>query len=182
MNAGQICMSTERVFVAASRYDELCASLRTAWATLEQKQSRALFTDASANRTCDLVDQAISLGIKPVLDDVVKSRTADSSLVRPQIYGPATPEMSIFREETFGPVSVIISIPDKGRSEEDVLREMIKLANESDYGLSASVWGAAEDKARWVASKLDSGAVHINSPVSFRQRDLFLRLDRLDLS
>lgn len=154
-------MSTERIFVFESQYERLCSALRDAWATVDNKQRKILFSETSTKHVDGLIDDAVTKGIKPILD---QDQSQDGG-ISPQIYGPATPDMGIYLQETFGPVSVIITIPDEGRTNDQVIDEMVSLANDSEYGLSASVWDQ-EIRARAVAAKLQSGAVHVNSPVS----------------
>jgi succinate-semialdehyde dehydrogenase/glutarate-semialdehyde dehydrogenase len=68
-----------------------------------------------------------------------------------------TPEMRVFREETFGPVAAVIRVPDE--------QAAIELANDSDFGLGASVWTADVDRGRRVAEQVQSGMVFVNAIV-----------------
>jgi aldehyde dehydrogenase (NAD+) len=74
--------------------------------------------------------------------------------VKPTVLAGVTPEMRIWREETFGPVATITSY--------DSAEQAIQLANDTDYGLSATISGDPA-KASEVASKLRAGLVSINS-------------------
>jgi len=74
---------------------------------------------------------------------------------RPTLLTEITPEMPVYQEETFGPVAVVIPF--------DTVDEAIKLANDTAYGLGASIWSKDIDKAKRVASQLETGAVFINS-------------------
>jgi acyl-CoA reductase-like NAD-dependent aldehyde dehydrogenase len=166
-------MSTERILVTKSRYDELTAALASTWQALGNSQNRALFTPASARRFNSLVTDSKERGATNVLtiDNDETVTDTGGSFVAHAILGPATPEMALWKEESFGPVSVIICVDDDGRSTEDVIEEMISIANESDYGLTAAVWGADVSRAQRVARRLETGAVHINSPVSLAERE-----------
>nr|XP_031860276.1 uncharacterized protein CI109_004160 [Kwoniella shandongensis]KAA5527348.1 hypothetical protein CI109_004160 [Kwoniella shandongensis] len=163
MNAGQLCMSTERVLVPRSRYDDLVAALRDAWASVKQKEPRALFSSVSTCRVRNLIKDAIARGAEPLTgpwkEDI-------GNLVTPIILGSGTAEMKIFREESFGPVSIVIPIEDDGLTNEQVTDHMVALANDSDYGLTASVWSTDLQLAQDVARRLECGAVHINSPTA----------------
>lgn len=75
---------------------------------------------------------------------------------RPTIFSDVTPEMTIAREEIFGPVLVIISY--------DTVDEAVRIANDTVYGLSAQVQGRDMDQARRVAAQIRSGQVHLNYP------------------
>ena len=74
--------------------------------------------------------------------------------VKPTVFADVTPEMTLFREEIFGPVLSITTYS----SEE----EAIELANDSEYGLSGGVWSGDLDRAMDVAKKLRTGQVSIN--------------------
>lgn len=162
LNAGQICMSTERVFVTASRYDELVAALRKEWAGYEKKQAHALFTTRSAERVKDLVADAYAHG---AADLIAEERTANGhggDLLYPTILSPIDKSMRLYTEESFGPTLAIVVIPDSGRTETEVLDDMVAQANDTEYGLSSSVWGRDTARAAKVAGKIECGAIHIN--------------------
>jgi acyl-CoA reductase-like NAD-dependent aldehyde dehydrogenase len=74
--------------------------------------------------------------------------------VRPTIFASVRPEMTIAREEIFGPVLSIIAYAD----EDDAIR----VANDTAYGLAGAVWSADEERARWVARQLRTGQVDVN--------------------
>ncbi|WOO83199.1 Vanillin dehydrogenase [Vanrija pseudolonga] len=162
LNAGQICMSTERVFVTASRYDELVAALRKDWAGYEKKQAHALFTARSAERVKDLVADAYAHG---AADLIAEERTANGrggNSLYPTILSPIDKSMRLYTEESFGPTLAIVVIPDEGRSEAEVLDDMVAQANDTEYGLSSSVWGRDTARAAQVAGRIECGAIHIN--------------------
>jgi acyl-CoA reductase-like NAD-dependent aldehyde dehydrogenase len=74
--------------------------------------------------------------------------------VRPTVFADVTPEMTVFREEIFGPVLCITTYSNE--------EEAIELANDSEYGLSGGVWSGDEERAMRVARKLRTGQVSIN--------------------
>ena len=74
--------------------------------------------------------------------------------VRPTVFADVTPQMTIFREEIFGPV---LSISTYSTEE-----EAIAMANDSEYGLSGGVWSGDEERAMRVARKMRTGQVSIN--------------------
>lgn len=162
MNAGQICMSTERIIVPASKHDALVAALRSSWDTVKVKQPRALFQSASGERVNRLFDDAISKGAKPILDQAGKAPS--TAFFEPTIIGPVDPSMALYTEESFGPIAVVVTVPDSGRSDDAVIDEMVAIANDTDYGLSAGVWGKDLARAEKVARRMESGAVHVNGP------------------
>ncbi|BEI95945.1 hypothetical protein CcaverHIS631_0108940 [Cutaneotrichosporon cavernicola] len=164
MNAGQICMSSERVIVPASRYDELVAAIQKAWEGA-RGPARALFSTASAARVRELVQDAKGKGASDILAAAESEGEGEGegAHVQPLILGPVHDEMRLHTEESFGPLCVLIPMPDQG-GEEALIDEMVKLANDTEYGLSASVWGEDLERAEAVARRIDAGAVHINSP------------------
>jgi succinate-semialdehyde dehydrogenase/glutarate-semialdehyde dehydrogenase len=77
--------------------------------------------------------------------------------VRPMVLTGVTPEMPVFREETFGPVAAIMRVSGE--------EEAIAAANDSQFGLGASVWTQDLDRARRVADRVEAGMVFVNSIV-----------------
>ena len=168
MNAGQLCMSTERVFVCESQYDRLVQALRESWKTMKKPQARALFTETSAHNVRRLLEDATSKGASALLEDGSDKNEDGNAFIRPTIIGPGSATMHLYRDESFGPVALIIKVADQGRDEGEIIEEMLEKANETPYGLTAAVWSKDLDKAKSVARRLDCGAVHINAPVSLR--------------
>ena len=74
--------------------------------------------------------------------------------MEPTLLANVTPEMRAFHEELFGPVAVVYRVADKD--------EAIALANGSEFGLSAAVFGADATETQYVADRLESGMVYIN--------------------
>lgn len=167
MNSGQICMSTERILVGRDRYDDLVKALQLAWKTRPPTRGRRLFSLAHEGGVRTLVQDAKQHGAVNVLqtDDQpagVKGHTHGEEIA-PMILGPATPEMRIYIQETFAPIAIIIPVD---RSGNDLVDNMVDISNASEYGLTASVWGADLTRATAVAKRLEAGAVHINTPAS----------------
>ena len=74
--------------------------------------------------------------------------------VKPTVFADVTPEMTIFREEVFGPVLSVTTYTDE--------EEAVALANDSEYGLSGGVWSKDIDRAMSVARKMRTGQISIN--------------------
>lgn len=99
------------------------------------------------------VSDAIARGAKPIIPG---GRMAGKGyMYSPTVLCNVTKDMKVMREETFGPVAPIITV----KTEE----EAIELANDSEFGLGASVWSQDRDRAMKIASELETGMVGINS-------------------
>jgi aldehyde dehydrogenase (NAD+) len=108
-----------------------------------------LINDKQAAKVKAQLDDAVARGAKVHLGGKVEGR-----YVQPTILTGVTPEMKIYQEETFGPVVPVIPF----RSDE----EAIRLANDSEYGLSSGVMTGDEQRGLAIANKLDTGNCHIN--------------------
>ena len=143
MHQGQICMSTERIVAVdsvagevASRLGEKAAALRVGDPRDPETEIGPLITAESLARVGELVDDARSHGA-----DVVTGGEADGPCYKPTVLAGVTPEMRIYHEESFGPVVGIVSV--------DGPEEAVRVANDTEYGLAASVFGAGRaDGAR----------------------------------
>jgi succinate-semialdehyde dehydrogenase / glutarate-semialdehyde dehydrogenase len=160
-NSGQSCIAAKRFIVEASVVDEFQTALV---ATME-----AMKVGDPADRTTQVGPMARKDLADHVMDQVGRSvesgariltggqRRSPGFYVTPTVLANIRPGMPAFDEETFGPVAAVIS------AKED--HEMIQLANQSRYGLGASIWSKDLDRANRIASKIDSGCVFINSAV-----------------
>lgn len=157
MNQGQVCMSTERLIVDESVADEFVERLAARVTGLSAGDPRgdhplgAMVDERSAERVTTLVEDATSKGAV-----VVTGGERQGTIVQPGLIDNATPEMAIYIEESFGPVKSVIRV-----SGED---EAIRVANDTEYGLSAAVFSRDIQRALNVASRIESGICHINGP------------------
>ncbi|CAI0644687.1 unnamed protein product [Colletotrichum noveboracense] len=156
MNAGQICMSTERIIVHESIADNFHKALVVA--TRDHFGSKdstpVLVTVASARRNRDLVADAMSKGAtsmtpKEQLGGLPETRMA------PMLLKDVNKKMTLYQTESFGPSVSLFTF----KSED----EAVSLANDTKYGLSASVFTRDLGAAFRIGESLESGAVHINS-------------------
>jgi acyl-CoA reductase-like NAD-dependent aldehyde dehydrogenase len=156
VNQGQVCMSTERIIVDKKIADVFVNKLkeRTLSVKFGKSESDAdigeVIDSASANRINDLITDALDKGAIKVTGEENRD-----TLISPIIINHVTPEMKIFHEEIFGPVVAISHFTN--------IEEAIVLANQSDYGLSAAVFGKDIARALVVAKRIESGICHINS-------------------
>jgi len=158
MNQGQICMSTERLIVdesVADAFVEAFAARASAlrWGAPAEGHAPlgAVVDRATVERLKVLVDDAVARGAR-----LVAGGTGDGVFFAPTVLDHVTPEMKLFREESFGPVVGVTRV--RG------VDEAVRLANDTEYGLSAAVFGRDVERALQVADRIDAGMVHVNSP------------------
>jgi acyl-CoA reductase-like NAD-dependent aldehyde dehydrogenase len=157
MNQGQICMSTERIIVDEKIADAFVAKLAAKSAKLPAGDPRghvvlgSLVDLAPAERMDAFIKDATEKGAK-----VVAGGKRTGTVVEATIVDRVTPTMRIYQEESFGPVKPVIRV--KGDE------EAIRVANDTEYGLSSAVFSADVRRAMAVAKRLHAGICHINGP------------------
>jgi acyl-CoA reductase-like NAD-dependent aldehyde dehydrogenase len=157
MNQGQICMSTERVIVDRSIAAELSSRLAARASALvvgppddPASQLGPLVHTAARDHVLALIEDARAQGA-----EVLAGGSADGLYVQPTVLRGVTDQMRIYQEESFGPVVSVI--------EADGVDEAVRVANDTEYGLSAAVFGGGGGTALEVARRIRSGICHINS-------------------
>jgi len=150
-------MSTERVVADAAVAGEFGAMLAARAARLVVGDPREQATeigpvvdDAARERILELIADARAKGAQ-----VLAGGDADGNLVAPTVLAGVTPGMRIYGEESFGPIVAIVAAdgPD----------EAVRIANDTEYGLSAAVFGGDVDSALAIARRIESGICHVNS-------------------
>ncbi len=156
MNSGEICMSTERVIADRSVAGELSARLAARASALvvgppgdPASQVGPLVHAAARDHVLALIADARDRGA-----EILAGGTADGLYVRPTVLRGVTAEMRIYHEESFGPVVSVIEV--------DGTDEAVRVANDTEYGLSAAVFGRDAAAALQVARRIRSGICHIN--------------------
>jgi acyl-CoA reductase-like NAD-dependent aldehyde dehydrogenase len=156
MNQGQICMSTERLIVHEKvadafmrRLAEKAASLKCGNPRSDGTEVGSLIGMEAAERVDQLLLDAVSKGAR-----VVAGGSREATVMRPTILDGVRPDMKIYHEESFGPVVSII----RARNDE----ESIRIANDTQYGLTASVFSQNIARALAIARRVQSGMCHIN--------------------
>ncbi|KAH7141467.1 Aldehyde/histidinol dehydrogenase [Dactylonectria estremocensis] len=155
MYSGQICMSTERIIAHKSIRTALEEKLKQNVDAIFSSGGDApiLIADRAVDKNKDLVKNAVSKGAKLVCGDVDAAETTSSRL-RPIIVSEVKPGMDIYATESFGPTVSVIEF--------DTEEEALKIANDTEYGLSAAVFSKDLRRALRLAKKIETGAVHIN--------------------
>ena len=155
MNQGQICMSTERIIVDEKVADAFVAKLAAKANHLPAGDPRghvvlgSLIDLAPAERMDALIKDAVAKGGK-----VVAGGKRTGTVVDATVIDNVTSSMRLYNEESFGPVKPIIRV--KG------VDEAVRVANDTEYGLSSAVFGADVMRAMAVAKRLHTGICHIN--------------------
>jgi acyl-CoA reductase-like NAD-dependent aldehyde dehydrogenase len=154
MHAGQICMSTERILVDDSLADEFTERLAAAASGLTVGDPRSniigpVINAKQAGKIRHHIDDAVSRGAT-----VRAGGGSDGLFIEPTVLDAVTPDMAVWTEETFGPVAPVIAVSGD--------EEAVKLANASDYGLSAGIVTGDEQRGVAVAQRLETGMAHIN--------------------
>lgn len=154
---GQICMSTERFVVDETIADTFVARFA--------ERAKALPMGDPADGAACVIGPVISRSsgdrINKLLDDALAKGAvlaaggrADGAVMPATILDKVTPGMTVYDEETFGPITTIVRV--KG------VDEAVRVANDTPYGLSSAVFGADITRALDVASRIEAGCVHIN--------------------
>ena len=157
MNQGQICMSTERIIVDEAIADAFVAKFAARAAQLPAGNPRGHVVlggrcmPGAGEKMEALIADAVAKGAR-----IVAGGTRDGAVVTATVLDGVTPEMRIYTEESFGPVKPIIRV--KGED------EAVRVANDTEYGLSSAVFSKDIQRAMAVAGRVDSGICHINGP------------------
>ena len=157
---GQACQSLERVYVHKDQIDEFVGAL-----TKRAEQVELNYPDIRQGHIGPLIFARQAEIIRAHLDDAVKKGATvlcggkienhgGGKWIRPTVLTGVNHSMKVMQEETFGPVIPVMAY--------DTIEAAIKLANDSEYGLSAAVFGQDIEQAMAVASEINAGAIGIN--------------------
>ncbi|WP_441235131.1 aldehyde dehydrogenase [Bradyrhizobium sp. 930_D9_N1_4] len=158
INQGQVCMSTERVIVDEAVAASFVEKLAKKASSLPAGDPRSgpvvigsMIDEGPARHVVALIDDAIGKG-------AAKLAGGDraGTVVPATVLDHVVPGMRIYTEESFGPVVSVI----RARGVDDAVR----LANDTEYGLSAAVFGRDVARALTVAQRIESGICHVNGP------------------
>ncbi|HEX9037078.1 MAG TPA: NAD-dependent succinate-semialdehyde dehydrogenase [Ktedonobacterales bacterium] len=158
-NTGQSCIAAKRFIVVEAVADEFERKFAEAAAALSvgdpTNRSNAVGAMARADLRADLdrqVRSSVAAGAKVLTGG--KPVDGPGAFYQPTILTNVTPDMDVFRQETFGPVAAVIRARDETHA--------IELANDSDFGLGGAVWTRDTARGERVASLVESGAMFVN--------------------
>ncbi|KAA1425926.1 succinic semialdehyde dehydrogenase [Nocardioides antri] len=163
-NTGQICMHIERIYLPESRYDELrdafvrrASGLRIGASYDFGPEIGSLVSTDHRDRVASHVEDAVTKGAT-VLTGGRARPDLGPAFFEPTVLEGVTKDMLAGKTETFGPVV--------GLYRYRTVDEAIKLANDTDYGLNASVWSGDIARAEEVAARIESGNVNVNDALA----------------
>ncbi|HLR87727.1 MAG TPA: NAD-dependent succinate-semialdehyde dehydrogenase [Wenzhouxiangella sp.] len=162
INAGQSCIAAKRIIVEAVVHDEFVSRLQARLAALRVGNPAREDTDVGPIARPDLRDE-LHRQVQDTVAAGAKCLLGGQMPVGEGFYYPVTlltgvdAGMVAAREETFGPVAVVMKVDDE--------QEAVALANNTRYGLAAAVWTASTERARRMAARLEAGQVAINGIV-----------------
>ena len=157
MHQGQICMSTERIIVHQAIADVFVAKLAARASALPAGDPRghvvlgSLISLDVAKKMEELIADAQAKGAK-----LVAGGKRTGTVVEATLLDFVTPDMRVYAEESFGPVKPIIRVANED--------EAVRIANDTEYGLSSAVFSRDVQRALAVAGRIQSGICHINGP------------------
>ncbi|MAD41852.1 MAG: 2-hydroxymuconic semialdehyde dehydrogenase [Arcobacter sp.] len=164
-NSGQVCLGTERVYVQRPIFDEFVSRLKDAGSKLkvgvhndESVDMGPVVSAAHRDKVLEFYDIAKKEGANVILGGgapKMEGNLKDGFWVEPTIWTGLPETATVVKEEVFGPCCHIAPF--------DTEEEVIKMANDTKYGLASTVFTENLDKAHRVASKIDSGIVWVNS-------------------
>ncbi|HTM96510.1 MAG TPA: aldehyde dehydrogenase [Croceibacterium sp.] len=159
MNQGQICMSTERIIVVDAVADEFAARFKEKVGGMAVGDPRDGNTPLGAvveKKTVDVVKSLIEDALAKGAEQLTGGETTQNVLMPAHVIDRVTPDMRLFRDESFGPVVGIARARDAEHA--------VELANDTEYGLSASVFTRDIAKGLEIARRIQSGICHVNGP------------------
>ncbi len=163
MNSGMICASPGRYYVHEKLHDEFVARYvdgASKWVVGDPTDEKTMMGPVVSAEHRDHIERLVKSGIEEGAKLVLGGQRPTQPpmnkgyYVVPTAFTGVTPEMTIYREEIFGPVAVIIKYSDENK--------VLDMANDNAFGLSASVWTKNAPKGIRFANAINAGAVWIN--------------------
>ncbi|MGB7270730.1 MAG: aldehyde dehydrogenase family protein [Albidovulum sp.] len=161
--SGQVCTSTERLYVVDAVHDAFVAAFAAETARLrignglEKSEIGPLVSKAARDKVERLVADAVGKGARVICGGKIPAAQHTGWFYEPTILTECTPDMDILHEEVFGPVVAIIRVADFDAA--------IAQANDSHFGLGASIFTTDLAEAHEASERLEAGMVWINNPM-----------------
>lgn len=171
-NSGQSCCAVERVYVHESVYEEFVEKVKgvlKGYKVGDPFDKNTNLGPVISKRAKETIESHIADAVeKGAKDDTPENESfvdmpADGNFVKPTLLTGVSHEMTVMTEETFGPVIAVMKVKDD--------KEAIKCMNDSEFGLTASIWTKDVEKGEQLAEDVEAGTVFVNrcdfpSPVS----------------
>ena len=155
-NAGQVCISAQRILVEDKAYGDLTDALQarvegitTGNPLADGTKMGPMIRESDAERVESWIQEAVAAGAR-----LVAGGSRSGTLHQPTVLADVTPGMRVSRDEVFGPAVALTRVSD--------IDEAIAIANDTNYGLSASIFTQDIDRAIKYAQNVESGNIHIN--------------------
>jgi succinate-semialdehyde dehydrogenase/glutarate-semialdehyde dehydrogenase len=163
LNSGQVCNAAKRFLVHADIYDPFVSALKVKFESLKVGDPLDPTTDigpissmSALNELESQIETARTQGATVITGGIDKDRKG--FYCKPTIITDITTEMSLYFEETFGPIASVYKFTTD--------EEMLKISNATQFGLGASIWTRDIEHAKSLISKIEAGTVFINKTVS----------------
>jgi benzaldehyde dehydrogenase (NAD) len=156
-HSGQVCMSTERVIAHEKIADEFASKLAKRVGSLpagDPRKGEVVLGSVIGKPTVERVQRLVNDAVKAGAKVLVGGEAPNGTLMKGIVVDHVTPKMDLFREESFGPQVSITRVKSA--------EEAVKLANDTEYGLSAAIFTRDIAKGLELAKQIDSGICHIN--------------------
>lgn len=161
-NAGQSCCSVERIYVHEDIHDRFVEmfAAEAAGVSLDKPNGDSkpimgpVVRASAAANIRNQIDEALAMGAQRVIQPNKAAAELGEAYVAPEVLINVTSKMGLMRDETFGPVAAIQKVGSDA--------EAVELMNDSEYGLSASVWSSNEAEGLKLLDEIEAGTVYLN--------------------
>ncbi|MGV0818840.1 aldehyde dehydrogenase family protein [Martelella sp. AMO21009] len=160
-NAGQCCCGIERIYVIDSLYDafvEKAVAFASAYKLGNPLDTETTLGPMAHKRFAAVVrkqiEEAVAAGAKALVDPSLFPEDDGGAYLAPQVLVDVDHSMSVMREESFGPVVGIMKVSSD--------EEALELMNDSQYGLTASLWTEDADRAAALGARIETGTIFMN--------------------
>lgn len=164
-NQGQVCVARSRILIQASCFDELSAAIVAEAAKIkpglpssEDVQFGPLASRQQLERVLGYIDRGVKEGGKLLLDGRSPANCESGFFVGPTVIAGLESDSPVVREEIFGPVIVLLPFDDEEHA--------LTLANDSEYGLAATLWTTSQSQGHRMAARVRAGKVRVMSSLA----------------